>query len=224
MDHVEAVKTLAIERYLLEEMPQEEREAFEEHFFSCAECAEDARHAATLRDAVRSGLAQVEGARVGVEERGRVLPLRPARAGWRSSVALPWAAAALLAIGLGYQTVAGPLSARHQADSVALTPSTLRPASRGQEAVVSPGPGGIVTLAVDLGGAQFDRDIRYELARADGKTIASGDAPLPSPGAPLLLMLPGSLLTGSESFVLTLHSTGAASLTPATYRFRVRTL
>ena len=36
MNHVEAVKTLAIERYLLEEMTPEERDAFEEHFFSCA--------------------------------------------------------------------------------------------------------------------------------------------------------------------------------------------
>lgn len=223
MDHIEAVKTLAIERYLLEEMTQEERESFEEHFFSCAECAEDARHAATLRDGVRSGLARTKGAGAGPVESARVLPLRPAAAGWRSSVALPWAAAALLAVGLGYQTVAGPLSSRHPADSFALSPSTLRPASRGQEAVVSPGPGGIVTLAVDLGGAPFERDIRYEIARADGKIIASGDAPLPSPGAALLLMVPSSLLAGSERFVLTLHNTGAPNLTPATYRFRVRT-
>jgi hypothetical protein len=223
MDHIEAVKTLAIERYLLEEMTQDEREAFEEHFFSCAECAEDARHAATMQDGARSGLARTGGTRPATGGSARVLPLRPAGAGWRSSVALPWAAAALLAIGLGYQTVEGPLLARHQADSVALAPSTLRPASRGQEALVSPGPGGIVTLAVDLGGAPFDRDIRYELARADGKAIAAGEAPLPSPGAPLLLMVPGSLLTGSEPFVLTLHNTGGANLTPATYRFRVRT-
>jgi hypothetical protein len=222
MDHIEAVKTLAVERYLLEEMTQDEREAFEEHFFSCAECAEDARHASALRDGVRSGLARSM-ASPGANESARVLPLRRAGAGWRSSLALPWAAAALLAIGLGYQTVEGPLLARHQADSVALAPSTLRPASRGQETVVSPGPGGIVTLAVDLGGAPFDRDIRYELARTDGRTIASGDAPLPSPGAPLLLMLPGSLLAGSERFVLTLNNTGAANLTPATYQFRVRT-
>jgi hypothetical protein len=223
MDHLEAVKTLAIERYLLEEMTQEEHDAFEEHFFSCAECAEEARQAAAMQSGVRRGLARAEGASAAAGERARMLPFRPAGAGWRSSVALPWAAAALLAVGLGYQTMAGPLSSRQQAESVPLTPSTLRPASRGQEAVVSPGAGGILTLAVDLGGAPFDRDIRYELARADGKTIASGDAPLPSPGAPLLLMVPGALLTGSERFVLTLHSNGALNLTPATYRFRVRT-
>ena len=224
MTHQQAVSTLAPERYLLDEMTGPERETFEEHFFSCAECAEDARHAAALQRGVRSGLARAEGASAVVGERARILPIGPAGAGWRSSVALPWAAAALLAVGLGYQTAAGPLLSRHQAESLPLTPSTLRPASRGQEAVVSPGPGGIVTLAVDLGGAPFDRDLGYELARADGKTIASGEAPLPSPGAPLLVMVPGSLLTGSERFVLTLHDNGAPNLTPLTYRFRVRTL
>jgi anti-sigma factor RsiW len=216
MDHVEAVKTLAIERYLLEEMTQEERDAFEAHFFTCAECADDAREAAAMREGARGGL--VPAARATIDG-PRVVPMRPAVARWRSSVALPWAAAALLAVGLGYQTVAGP---RPQLGSFALTPATLRPASRGQEAVVSPGPGAILTLAVDLGGAPFEGDIQYELARADGKTVASGSAPPPSAGAPLLLMVPNSMLTGSERFVLTLHSARASSLTPVTYRFRVR--
>jgi hypothetical protein len=122
-----------------------------------------------------------------------------------------------------YQTVAGPMSARHDPDSFVLTPATLRPASRGQEAVLSPGPGGIVTLAVDLGGAQFDHDVRYELARADGKAIASGTAPTPASGAPLLLMLPATTLKGADRFVLTLRNTEAAGLTQAIYRFRLRT-
>ena len=222
MEHLEAVNTLAIERYLLEEMPQEERDAFEEHFFSCAECADDVREAAAMREGVRAGLAAAAGAPRERGDRPRVVPMRPAPARWRSSVVLPWAAAALLAVGLGYQTVAGPLWPRPQGGSFALTPATLRPASRGQEAVVSPGPGAILTLAVDLGGAPFEGDIQYELARADGKTVASGSAPPPSPGAPLLLMVPNSMLAGSERFVLTLHGAGASSLTPVTYRFRVR--
>lgn len=220
MDHVEAVNTLAMERYLLEEMPPPERESFEEHYFSCADCAEDARSAAAMRDGAASGLARAEARTTTSEPRG-VLPFRPASQGWRSSVALPWAAAALLAIGVGYQSVEGPLLSRRAADAFPLTPSTLRPASRGQEAVASPGPGGIVTLAVDLGGAEFDKGIRYELARADGKTIASGEAPTPVPGAALLLMFPGSVLKGAEHFVLTLHAAGSPSLTPASYRFRV---
>jgi Putative zinc-finger len=220
MDHVQAVNTLAIERYLLEEMPQEERDSFEAHYFSCSECAEDARAALMMRDGAASGLARADAGTVATADHRGVLPFRPAKQGWRSSVALPWAAAAMLAIGLGYQTLQGPLLSRQGADSFPLTPSTLRPASRGQEAVVSPGPGAIVTLAVDLGGAEFEGGIRYELARADGKTIASGEAPAPVAGVPLLLMLPGSALKGSDHYVLTLQ--GERALTLAPYRFRVK--
>lgn len=40
MTHDEAVKTLATERYLLREMNDEQRRAFEEHYLACAECFE----------------------------------------------------------------------------------------------------------------------------------------------------------------------------------------
>jgi hypothetical protein len=223
MDHAQAVNTLAIERYLLDEMPQEERESFEEHYFSCAECAEEARAAAIMRDAAASGLARGDADALPTGDHRGVLPFRPASRRWRSSVALAWAAAAMLAIALGYQAVQGPLIPRRGADSFQLTPSTLRPASRGQEAVVSPGPRGVVTLAVDLGGAQFDQGIAYGLVRADGTTIASGEAAAPVGGAPLLLMLPGSVGKSADHYVLTLHSTHAPNLTLITYRFRVKT-
>jgi hypothetical protein len=223
MDHAQATRTLAIERYLLEEMPDDERDAFEEHFFSCVACAEDARTAMHMRDGVAGGLAQPGVASRAGTDRGAVLPFPAQPARWRTSVGLPWAAAALLAIGLGYQTMEGPLMSRHGADSVALTPSTLRPASRGQEAVVSPGPGGIVTLAVDLGGVQVENGVSYELVRADGTAIAAGKAPAPVAGAPLLLMLPGLGEKGEERFTLTLHDPRDRGLTLATYRFRVKT-
>jgi hypothetical protein len=88
--------------------------------------------------------------------------------------------------------------------------------------VVSPGPGGIVTLAVDLGGAQVDNTLAYEVVRADGKTVASGNAPAPVAGAPLLLMLPAAMARSSDSYTLTLHDQRASGLTLATYRFRVK--
>jgi hypothetical protein len=219
MDHLQAVNTLAIERYLLDEMPQEERESFEEHFFSCLECAEDARAASAMRDGAAAGLARTQGTTS--KDRGAVLPFRPPVRSWRSSVALPWAAAAMLAVALGYQTIEGPSMARRAPGSVALTPATLRPASRGQEAVVSPGPNGVLTLAVDLGGAQFDRGIQYELTTAEGKVVASGEAPIPVAGAPLLLMFSGSAVTSSDRYALTLKGE-RAPLTLAPYRFRVK--
>ncbi len=43
MDHSEAIQQMAAERYLLDELTQEDREAFEEHVFDCPECAFDLR-------------------------------------------------------------------------------------------------------------------------------------------------------------------------------------
>jgi len=56
MDHLQAVNTLAAERYLLEEMTDAERDEFEGHFFSCKDCAEDLRAGAVMIDGARSGL------------------------------------------------------------------------------------------------------------------------------------------------------------------------
>ena len=50
MDHDEAVRQMMVERYLLRELAPEEQEAFEEHFFSCQECASDLRSEAAFID------------------------------------------------------------------------------------------------------------------------------------------------------------------------------
>ncbi len=39
MTHLEALASLATERYLLGEMREAERQAFEQHYFDCALCA-----------------------------------------------------------------------------------------------------------------------------------------------------------------------------------------
>lgn len=46
MDHDEAVRTNATERYLLEELDPDLRDQFEEHLFDCQDCALDVRAAA----------------------------------------------------------------------------------------------------------------------------------------------------------------------------------
>src|SRR5207253_156009 len=43
MDHEVIVKTQSAEKYLLGELRPPEREAFEQHYFECPECAEDVR-------------------------------------------------------------------------------------------------------------------------------------------------------------------------------------
>jgi len=54
MDHKEAVETMAAQRYVLDEMTLEDQDAFEAHFFECAECAGDVKDSETIADTLRS--------------------------------------------------------------------------------------------------------------------------------------------------------------------------
>jgi hypothetical protein len=58
MDHSEATEKKIAEGYVLGELLPEERDAFEEHYFGCAECAADVRDAATLLDSLQVVLQQ----------------------------------------------------------------------------------------------------------------------------------------------------------------------
>src|SRR5688572_14612794 len=131
MTHEQAVQTGASERYLLEEMSELERDAFENHYFSCLECAEDVRTGGLLRAGVKAGLLE---ARAGQATVVRLKPVRP-KLLWRASVVLPWAVAATLALAIGYQSLTPPLQPQ------ALSPVTLRAATRGAAPNVPLTPG-----------------------------------------------------------------------------------
>jgi Putative zinc-finger len=57
MDHTEAIRSKAAERYLLGELKGDERNQYEEHFFGCSECALDIKAGATFMDNTRDALA-----------------------------------------------------------------------------------------------------------------------------------------------------------------------
>ncbi len=99
MDHNEAVRLQAAEKYVLGELPQNLREDYEEHYFECAECALDLKAAAVFVDTSREVLrAQPEKSTKKAAAAG---------SGWfawlRPVVAVPVFAALLLFI--GYQNV-----------------------------------------------------------------------------------------------------------------------
>lgn len=53
MNHQEAIRLQAAERYVLGELEPEQREAFEQHYFECAECTADLRQAVGFVSAAR---------------------------------------------------------------------------------------------------------------------------------------------------------------------------
>jgi hypothetical protein len=102
MDHDLAVKSQACEKYLLGELSPDLRDAYEEHYFSCAECATQLRIAAELIGAGQQVFAQTPapavsaGAHIVQESGGWLRWFRPA-------IALPVLATLLLTV--GYQNL-----------------------------------------------------------------------------------------------------------------------
>lgn len=54
MEHTEAIRLQAVVKYVLGELPQAERDSFEEHYFDCGECALDVLAAAAFADNARN--------------------------------------------------------------------------------------------------------------------------------------------------------------------------
>jgi hypothetical protein len=56
MNHEEAARLSLVEKYLLEELPPDLRDQFEEHYFDCQECAADLRATAVFLDTAKDEL------------------------------------------------------------------------------------------------------------------------------------------------------------------------
>jgi anti-sigma factor RsiW len=237
MTHQQAVDKHAVERYLLDEMPEIERYAFEEHLFDCEACADDVRTGAVMREGVAAGLLpdavtdKAEGKRQKAEEDLRQQTQgpgpriqdprpKPQAPAWRAAV--PWAVAAMLAITAGYQTlvVVPDLRTRAVGPSV-LSPVTLRGASRGTEPTLTRPATGVISLAVDLTGVLAGARLTYDLRAADGASVASGTAAAPPPGTPLLLLIPASALDSAGRYVLTVATGDAPGSASEDYGFSV---
>jgi len=102
MEHHEAIELMASERYLLDELTPELRDAYEEHLFGCTECADDVRFGASLVEGAKAVLSGMAAAPVKAEAKRK-----PERRDWvawlRPTIMVP-AFACLLVI-VGYQNL-----------------------------------------------------------------------------------------------------------------------
>jgi hypothetical protein len=97
MDHEDALRLGAVDKYLLNEMPRPERDEFEAHFFDCQECAADVRATAAFLDGAKKELRRSPAA-----QPARTVTRKPwFEFLWRPAVAAP--AFAVLLLGLAYQ-------------------------------------------------------------------------------------------------------------------------
>ncbi|MGC2195037.1 MAG: zf-HC2 domain-containing protein [Terriglobales bacterium] len=147
MDHSEAVRLKATERYLLQELDPDQLEQFEEHFFDCQECALDVRTATML----------VEQSKAILSETANAVPVKvapPVRRPWlawlRPAFAVPLMAG-LLAV-IGYQNLlVYPAMKQAASEPYILASASINVATRsGATALVHSRPGDPFVLLLNL--------------------------------------------------------------------------
>jgi hypothetical protein len=97
MDHNEAVRLQAAEKYLLGELPKEQHAAYEEHYFDCSACAEEIKATVAFMESARQAIREKALEPVGARAPA---PSVPGFLSWlRPAFAVPVLAALLLFIG-----------------------------------------------------------------------------------------------------------------------------
>lgn len=194
MDHAQTIDDQTVERYLLGELPAEQAEDFERHYFECAECAR----------AVESGQVFIANARQVFQDEQQPLAFEPQHESrpkrftnalgefWtRPAFALPWAAAVLLGSLALYQgAVLIPVMRRSMEVAQVLPSFQLGGATRGEgtRIVVPPGTP-LISLWADIpSGATFAK-YRCILA-TNGKNVFSVVALPPPEGLPINIVVP----------------------------------
>lgn len=202
MNHSEAVEQMATERYLLGEMTADERDAFEEHFFDCVDCALDVRTGAAFVEEAKTQLPGLQNASADAARR------EPKRRNWFAwltpSIAAP-AFALLLAV-IGYQNLATIPGLRSSAREPRVLPwTTIHADTRGAAAVplMADRQAGAVLL-ISLPPADGYASFALVLDDPAGQRFWGETVDAPQNGAPVSLVLPGAgLRHGSYTLTIT---------------------
>ena len=189
MQHELAVRTLAVERYFLNEITVRQREEFEEHYFSCDECAEEVRLTEQFVEDMR-------------------LALTPAR----TAPPAPWLSSLLARVAI--QSVAGVLAVLAVYQNAVTIPALRAPQSMAP-AIIFDGPARGPILRVGVGAplrlqapihAGGEGRVRIELTDASGKVVRSGSVESPEPNQPLDVYVPGRLNPGRYTLLVRAES------------------
>ena len=182
--------------------------------FRSTDCAEDIRIGSLMRDGVKSGLVDSSSpSRI-----AEVVSISTRRR-WHTSTVLPWAVAASLAMVASYQALW--LVPQQSLTTQAVTPISLRPASRGAVITFSSPRDGVIAFALDLPVVDPAASLTYDLRTVDDKSVANGVTAAPPAGTPLLLLVPAPKLDSPGGYVLRVRAGAGVEPPVAEYRFAV---
>ena len=202
MQHQDAIRTHAAERYVLGEMAPAEREAYEEHYFACAACADELSATVTFVD----NAAAVASSGPGTATRARrqeAPATMPRERWWRRLLTAPpsglvpalGAAVVVLVAVAAYQGFAVIPGLRQQLqdfDAAQSVPTVaMRTAARGAGPVLTVGPQhAYVVLQADLLPAAGVSRYTAALSSANGREQFRTSVPAPALGMPVTLLVP----------------------------------
>ena len=219
MDHAEATASQATERYLLDDLSAAEADAFEEHYFDCAECADDLRLGVQVMNGGRSLAREARAPSEAPVANAPVVSLaehRARRASWIPAVA---AAALVLA-------VTAPVILKQQRDArapvfeVASQESFLNVESRGANDVRTIDGSRPNVLWVDVPSEPVYPRYEARIQQPDGAVLARPFTPDPE-GKPTALTVRG-LAAGPHELVIVGIDQGGQQTGITRQRFNVR--
>jgi hypothetical protein len=195
MDHEEAIRQNATERYMLDELDSDQREQFEEHFFDCPDCADDVRAAAIFVEHSKEVLAEPAPSPMHEAEPA------PPKKKWFEKKAFAWlhpafampALALLLAV-IGYQNLFElprlelAASLPHVLPAIALN---LQTAGDNSEPIAVP-PGGDFLLNVIIPPGNNYSSYKVDLYNPQRKIDVSLPITGAIPGSTLYIHIPGA--------------------------------
>jgi hypothetical protein len=190
MDHGEAIRLMAAEKYLLGELTPESREQFEEHFFDCQECALE----------VRAGDAFVEHSKVVLSEpiaaSSRTSVPVPAMPGWfawlRPAFVVP-VLAALLAVMVYQNLVTYPQLKQAAASPQILPWASINVSTRGTSTTqISPRVGEGFHLLVNIPPESRYTSYTFDLSSPSGRLEWSRTIPAASSDDSRSIYVPGA--------------------------------
>jgi hypothetical protein len=180
MDHNEAVRLQAAEKYLLGELPKEQHAAFEEHYFDCSACAEEMKAAVAFMEGARQ-VAREEVPQV-IDDK-KLVPAARETGGWfswlRPAFAVPVFAALLLFIGYQNEVTIPQLKGSSSSQSAEIISSSFHLAGSvrgGDEAgtKLQVRPGESFLLNFDFTPARTFSEYSWQLLDQAGKAVKHG--------------------------------------------------
>jgi hypothetical protein len=218
MEHSDAIRLKTAEAYLLDELSTSDRRDFEEHFFTCQQCASDLEAGAAFIDAYQMAYSAEPAPRL---ELAKTAPLRI----FRSAYAL--AASIIFAFLLVYQNFVTIPRLKQSASTQVLESYSLQStASRGPSpTVIAPSKGKPFVMLLDIPpGLEQAADYRCIIRSEAGVKFASFPVSAASAQRTVPILIPASRLKpGKYSLDVFREGRGdGAGGSVAQYPFEVR--